>query len=71
MDRCLNFESTMEKRMQTITIQNYTEVSFLKDVLECFSKETSKKSLSYWWLYDKVGSEIFEGLIHFNGNVSN
>ena len=52
--------SFYEKRMQLITINSKMEADFLKDAIECFSGEHNEKSLPFWWLYDKQGSEIFE-----------
>lgn len=50
-------------RLDIISIANNLKTEFLCDVLQCFSKKNYERSLPFWWLYDKEGSQIFEGII--------
>lgn len=51
--------------MEIISIANNLKTEFLCDVLQCFSKKNHERSIPFWWLYDEVGSLIFEGYILF------
>ena len=66
-----NTEEFQASKLQIVVINPQTHQSFLNDVLECFSKPSPNKSLPYWWLYDKIGSEIFEGDYFFNKKKQN
>lgn len=55
-----NFEKE-DERLKIISIASHLKSEFLADVLECFSQKPHTKSLPFWWLYDELGSKIFEG----------
>ena len=65
-----NTEEVQTSKLQIVVINPHTHQSFLNDVLECFSKPSPNKSLPYFWLYDKIGSEIFEGGVLTNKHIS-
>lgn len=49
------------QKLTLISVGDNIIQNFLEDSLAGFSQTYNKKSLPFWWLYDEIGSHIFEG----------
>lgn len=54
-------EQIKNQRLRIISVGENIVQNFLQDSLACFSQNKNEKSIPYWWLYDEIGSQIFEG----------